>query len=185
MLKDAGFETGLQMMTGLYGSTEEKDLFTAEKIISLHPDTVRIYPTVVLKGTYLGELFESGEYVPMTLDETVRLCADILLRFRQAGIEVIRVGLHYSDELKESFLAGGFHPALMELVEGEIYLNEALKILRNYPKNKPLTLYVNEKELSKMKGQQKRNEKALINQGFCCKIKGHLFLDKYTVIVEE
>lgn len=184
-LKNAGFETGLQMMTGLYGSNYEKDLKTAERIIFLHPDTVRIYPTVVLKGTFLAELYENGVYKPMTLDETVSLCADILPKFRKSGINVIRLGLHYSSDVKENFLAGGFHPALMELVEGEIYLREALKILENYPKNKPLTLFVNEKELSKMKGQQKRNEKILINQGFCCKIKGNLFLDKYTVLVEE
>jgi histone acetyltransferase (RNA polymerase elongator complex component) len=184
-LKDAGFETGLQMMTGLYGSSYEKDIKTAERIIALHPDTARIYPTVVLKGTYLAELYEKGIYKPMTLDETVSLCADILPKFIEADIDVIRLGLHYSDDVEKNCLAGGFHPALMELVEGEIYLRKALKILENYPKNKPLTLYVNEKELSKMKGQQKRNEKILINQGFCCTIKGHLFLDKYTVLVEE
>lgn len=185
MLKNAGFETGLQMMTGLYGSTYEKDVKTAERIVELHPDTARIYPTVVLKGTYLGELFEKSEYKPMTLDETVSLCADILPMFIESGIDVIRLGLHYSDDVKENYLAGGFHPALMELVEGEIYLRKALKILEKYPKNKPLTLFVNEKELSKMKGHQKRNEKILINQGFCCTIKGNLFLDKYTVLVEE
>ncbi|MBO4338295.1 MAG: radical SAM protein [Clostridia bacterium] len=185
MLKDAGFETGLQMMTGLYGSTYEKDVETAKRIIELKPDTARIYPTVVLKGTYLGELYESGVYKPMTLEETVKLCAEILPMFLKAGINVIRLGLHYSDDVKENFLAGGFHPALMELVEGEIYLNEALKQLEKHPKNKPLTLYVNERELSKMKGHQKRNEKALINQGFYCIIKGNLYLDKYTVLVEE
>ena len=185
MLKNAGFETGLQMMTGLYGSTYEKDVQTAKRIIVLKPDTARIYPTVVLKGTYLAELYEKGEYIPMTLDETVKLCAEILPDFLDAGINVIRLGLHYSDDVKENYLAGGFHPALMELVEGEIYLNKALEKLKDFPKNKPLTLYVNEKELSKMKGQQKRNEKILINQGFCCKIKGNLYLDKYVVLIEE
>ena len=185
MLKDAGFETGLQMMTGLYGSTYEKDVETAKRIIELKPDTARIYPTVVLKGTYLGELFENGIYKPTSLDETVSLCAEILPMFLEAGINVIRLGLHYSDDVKQNYLAGGFHPALMELVEGEIYLKNALRQLEKYPKNKPLTLYVNEKELSKMKGQQKRNEKALINQGYCCIIKGNLYLDKYTVLVEE
>lgn len=184
-IRDYGFETGLQMMTGLYGSTWEKDVGTAEKIISLHPDTVRIYPTVVLKNTYLGELYEKGDYIPMTLEQTVRLGAYLLPEFEKAGIRVIRFGLHYSEDVEKEYLAGGFHPALMELVEGEIYLQKALEILKNYPQNKPLTLYVNEKELSKMKGQQKRNEKALINQGFCCKIKGNLFLDKYAIIVEE
>ena len=185
MLKNAGFETGLQMMTGLYGSTYQKDVQTAKRIIALKPDTARIYPTVVLKGTYLAELYEKGEYIPMTLDETVRLCAEILPQFLENGINVIRLGLHYSDEVKENYLAGGFHPALMELVEGEIYLNKALEKLKDFPKNKPLTLYVNEKELSKMKGQQKRNENILINQGFCCKIKGNLYLDKYVVLIEE
>ena len=185
MLKDSGFETGLQMMTGLYGSSRERDLETAKKIVELKPDTARIYPTVVLKGTYLAELYEQGVYKPMTLDETVSLCADILPLFFEKNINVIRLGLHYSDDVKENYLAGGFHPALMELVEGEIYLRKALEALEKYPKNKPLTLYVNEKELSKMKGQQKRNEKILINQGFCCTIKGHLFLNKYTVLVEE
>ena len=185
LIRDSGFETGLQMMTGLYGSTAEKDIETAEKIILLHPDTARIYPTVVLKGTYLGELYEKGEYLPMTLDETVRLGAILLPKFENAGIKVIRFGLHYSEDVEKDCLAGGFHPALMELVEGEIYLQKALEALKNHPKNKPLTLWVNEKELSKMKGQQKRNEKALINQGFCCTIKGNLFLDKYTVLIEE
>jgi len=185
MLKNAGFETGLQMMTGLYGSDFDTDLKTGKKIVSLHPDTVRIYPTVVLKSTYLGELYEKGVYKPMELDETVRLCAELVNMFRKENISIIRLGLHYSEEVEKDFLAGGFHPALMELVEGEIYLKEALKVLEKYPKNKPLTLYVNEKELSKMKGHQKRNEKALKMMGFCCKIKGNLFLDKYTVTVEE
>jgi histone acetyltransferase (RNA polymerase elongator complex component) len=185
MLKNARFETGLQMMTGLYGSTYEKDVKTAERIIELKPDTARIYPTVVLKGTYLAELFETGEYKPMSLDETVSLCAEILPMFLNAGVNVIRLGLHYSNDVKQNYLAGGFHPALMELVEGEIYLKNALKELEKYPKNKPLTLYVNEKELSKMKGQQKRNEKTLINLGYCCIIKGNLYLDKYRVLVEE
>ena len=185
LIRSFGFEAGLQMMTGLYGSTREKDVQTAKKIISLMPDTVRIYPTVVLKNTYLGELYEQGLYTPPSLEETVNLCAEILPGFESAGIKVIRLGLHYSADVEKDFLAGGFHPALMELVEGEIYLKKALEILKDYPKNIPLTLYVNEKELSKMKGQQKRNEKALINQGFCCKIKGSLFLNKYEIKIEE
>ena len=185
LIRSFGFEAGLQMMTGLYGSDEEKDIYTAQKIISMKPDTVRIYPTVVLKNTYLGELYEKGIYKPDSLEKTVRLCAKLLMMFREANINVIRLGLHYSEDVEKDFLAGGFHPALSELVEGEIYLQKALGILKDYPKNTPLTLIVNKKELSKMKGQQKRNEKALINQGFCCKIKGNDFLDKYEIIIEE
>jgi len=37
MIKQAGFELGLQMMTGLYGDTYEKCIKTAEKIIEIQP----------------------------------------------------------------------------------------------------------------------------------------------------
>ncbi|MBR7061045.1 MAG: radical SAM protein [Eubacterium sp.] len=49
LIKEYGFELGLQMMTGLYKDTDEKAIETAKKIIALKPETVRIYPTVVLK----------------------------------------------------------------------------------------------------------------------------------------
>ena len=54
-----GFSLGLQMMTGLYGSDEEKDRQTARWFVELHPDTVRIYPTVVLEHTRLADLWRS------------------------------------------------------------------------------------------------------------------------------
>ena len=61
MLKSFGFELGLQMMTGLYGSSDDDSIDTAKKIIALNPATVRIYPTVVIGGTELAELYKSGE----------------------------------------------------------------------------------------------------------------------------
>ena len=54
-----GFELGLQMMTGLYKSSPERDMETMRRIIGISPDTVRIYPTVVLKGTALAEIMLS------------------------------------------------------------------------------------------------------------------------------
>ena len=53
LIKSYGFELGLQMMTGMYGSDDETDIETAKKIIALSPDTVRIYPTVVIENTEL------------------------------------------------------------------------------------------------------------------------------------
>ena len=62
LLKERGFELGLQMMTGLYGSNDEDSIGTARDIISLSPDTARIYPTVVIENTELAELYRNGEY---------------------------------------------------------------------------------------------------------------------------
>ena len=48
------------MMTGLYKSDIQKDLYTAEIFVKINPDTVRIYPTVIMKDTKLAELYLNG-----------------------------------------------------------------------------------------------------------------------------
>ena len=75
IVKERGFELGLQMMIGLYRSTPEKDMDTARRIIALAPKTARLYPTVILKNTRLGELFQSGDYIPYSFDTAAELCA--------------------------------------------------------------------------------------------------------------
>ena len=100
LIKRYGFSLGLQMMTGLYKSSDELDRQTASEFIALRPDTVRIYPTIVMKGTRLGELYEEGAYHPQELDSAVKLCADLLKLFEENDIRVIRLGLHDSESLR-------------------------------------------------------------------------------------
>jgi len=56
LIRAYGFELGLQTMTGLPGASFESDLYTAERIIGLQPDIVRIYPTVVIRDTFLHKM---------------------------------------------------------------------------------------------------------------------------------
>ena len=126
LLKGYGFETGLQMMTGLYGSEDADSIATAEKIIALKPDTVRIYPTVVIKNTRLYELMLNGEFVPKGIPETVELCSKLIPLFENAGIKIIRVGLHSGGGVEGDFAGGAYHPALRELCEGRIYAQTAI-----------------------------------------------------------
>ena len=51
LIKKHQISLGLQMMLGLPGDTYEKALKTARDLISLKPDCVRIYPTLVVKDT--------------------------------------------------------------------------------------------------------------------------------------
>ena len=127
LIKECGFELGLQMMTGLYKSTYEKDLLTAKEIINLQPETVRIYPSITLKNTRLAELFFKGEYIPPTLDETVDLCVKLLDMFKTAGINVIRTGLHSIDT--ERYVAGPWHPAFKELCDSKQYFDKIISLL--------------------------------------------------------
>lgn len=181
LLKKYGFETGLQMMTGLYGSEDDDSIETAKKIVEMKPDTVRIYPTVVLRGTRLCALAESGEFSPKGIPETVELCARLIPMFENAGIKVIRVGLHSGGGVEESFYAGAYHPALRELCEGRIYLNAALEELKNEKAGKYI-LYVSPSAVSKMTGQRKCNLSALAEKGYECTVQRREGLKKYEVV---
>lgn len=165
IIKSRGIELGLQMMTGLYRDTPEKCLYTADEFIKLYPRTVRIYPTVILKNTRLGELFEGGEYKSFSFDETAELCARLLRKFTQKGVRVIRMGLHASPEVERDMLGGVYHPALREIVESRIFLEDLTAQLVRFPKGKYL-VYTDPKNLSKAIGQKKSNINALAELGY-------------------
>ncbi len=184
MLKNYGFEVGLQMMTGLYGSKDADSLETAEKIVALAPDTVRIYPTVVIKGTKLHDLMLKGEFIPKGINETADLCAKLIPMFENAGIKVIRVGLHSGGGVEEGFAGGAYHPALREICEGRIYYNNALSELQKQPKGKYI-LCVNPKEISKMTGQKKENLTKLREMGYDCTVSVCDGLPKYGVEIRK
>ena len=195
LIKEYGFSLGLQMMTGLLGDTPEKSRKTAEDIISLKPDTVRIYPTIVLEGTYLGELYKNGGYKPQTVEEAVDVCAVLLERFYEEGITVIRLGLHSGGNVDEGYLSGPYHPAFGELCESKIYLEKAKEMLSvKYPvenknicslsQKKIITLYVNDREISKMTGQKSANKIALKRAGWEVSVKGMKSLEKYEIVID-
>lgn len=165
IIRSRGIELGLQMMTGLYCDTPERCLYTADEFIRLYPKTVRIYPTVILKNTRLGELFECGEYKSFSFEETVELCANLLRKFTEKGVHVIRMGLHASPDVERDMLGGVYHPALREMVESRIFLEDLTAQLVRFPKGKYL-VYTDPKNLSKAIGQKKSNINALAELGY-------------------
>lgn len=187
LIKAYGFELGLQMMTGLYGGTEEGAIKTAEEIIKLQPETVRIYPTVVLEGTELADLYSAGKYKPETLDEAVETCAKLLPMFEDAGIKVIRLGLHSGGNVEDGYIAGAYHPAFRELVEGQIYFEKALTKLSQFAGGEDHTykIFVNPKEISKMTGQKRQNIVQLKDNNYICNVFSNSGLQKYEILIEE
>ena len=182
LIKSKGFELGLQMMTGLYGDTDEKAILTAKRLAKLKPATVRIYPTVVLKGTELDRLYNSGKFEPQSVESAVDLCVKLIPIFESEGIKIIRLGLHASEGVEGEMSGGAYHPAFKELCLGKVYLNNALKALKNTKKG-AVTLAVGERYLSQMTGQKKINIKALSEMGYDVKIKADSSLKEYEVKV--
>ncbi len=167
-VREAGLSLGLQMMTGLFGDDDEGARFTAEELLRLHPDGMRIYPTLVLEHTRLAALWRAGEYAPQTLDGAVALCAELIGRIERAGVRVLKVGLHDSAETKNA-LAGPYHPAFMELCRGKIFLDALLSELTARGCRRAVVA-VPERLLSTAKGHGKRNLAALSKAGFDVKI---------------
>ena len=180
LIKEFGFELGLQMMTGLYADSNASAIKTAEKIIEIKPDTVRIYPTIVLKDTHLAALYSDGIYKPQSLDEAVELASVLYKMFTDKGIKVIRLGLHSIEN--DAYMAGPWHPSFSELCQSKIMLNSALEKLcekGNY------TLFVGKSDVSKMVGQKKSNILYLEEKGFNCKVRVDENLKDLNLIIER
>ena len=156
LIREYGFSLGLQMMTGLPGDTDEKSLKTADKIIALSPDFVRIYPTLVIKDTELENMYKRGEYLPQGLDDAVNLAAKLLRKFNEKKITVIRIALMTTDEISPGgkLVAGPFHSAFRELVESRIYFEDIMDSVKD---KKDIVVAVNPAEISKVIGNKKCN----------------------------
>ena len=123
LIKEYGFSLGLQMMTGLPGDTLEKTLMTAHRIVALGADNTRIYPALVIKNTELEDLYRAGLYTPLSLDEAIDRVKQIIPIFDEAGITILRIGLHPSEGLLngDDLVAGPFHPSFKELAETALW----------------------------------------------------------------
>ncbi len=156
LIRHYGFELILQMMVGLPGSSYADELHTARALAALKPDGVRIYPTCVLRNTALCRMYERGQYRPLTVEEAVPICADLLEIFEEADIPVIRLGLNPTEELSGgAVVAGPYHPAFGELVMGErFYRTMAAVVPRD---GCPYEMVVPSRQHSIAIGQKKAN----------------------------
>ena len=165
LIKAAGFDLILQMMTGLPGDTDESCIETAKKIIDLAPNRVRIYPTVIVRDTVLCDMWRAGTYKEHTVEDAVRVCSKIVPLFNEAGIPIIRMGLNPTEDLSGGdALGGAYHPALGELVHSRIMLEKARGLLAGARPGSSVVLGVNRSDVSKMIGQHRCNVHALVSE---------------------
>jgi histone acetyltransferase (RNA polymerase elongator complex component) len=159
------FKLGLQMMVGLPGDTAEKSYSTAQEIIALNPNCVRIYPTLVVRNTKLEEFYNMGEFKSLSLEEAIDWVAPLLKLFIQNQINVIKVGLHPSEgfESGEDLISGPYHPSFRELVMTRIWY-EAFNSIEG-KENSDITISVPFAEYNNAIGY-KANNKNILKQKF-------------------
>jgi len=157
LIKQAGIELGVQMMLGLPGDTEDKMLKTARDLISLNPVCVRLYPTLVVEDTALWNMYHSGMYTPLSVEKATDILSVIIPMFKNAGVDVIRVGLQTTDEINENTVKGPYHPAIKELAMGRIVRNVICEYI-HFAQNGILEVFCNPREVSIVSGHKRCNK---------------------------
>lgn len=160
LLKSAGYATGLQLMVGLPSETRSDVAATAQAVVTLAPDFVRIYPTLVLAGSPLAQSFHRGRFRPIELSEAVWRAKMLHRRFFKAGIRTVRMGLQASEDLDDPsrVLAGPYHPAFGQLVYSALFLEAAAAVIdAEALRDRHLRLTVHPRSESKLRGLHNRN----------------------------
>ncbi len=112
--RDAGYKIVVHMMPGLYGSSLEQDyedfvmLFKDERF---KPDMIKIYPTLVIKGTPLYELYKRGEYKSYEEEDMI----DLIAKVKSIVPRWIRIMRIQREVDKDEIVAGIKHGNLRQL----------------------------------------------------------------------
>ncbi len=80
LAKKKGLKVCYHMMPGLPGSSREEDLEDFRNLFKddrFKPDMLKIYPTLVVKGTELYDMWKEEEYEPYSTEEAAELIAEI------------------------------------------------------------------------------------------------------------
>ncbi len=163
-VKSEGYETGVQLMTGLPGDDESSLFATATRIIGLAPDFVRIYPALVFENSPLADMFRKGRYEPTPLHRCVAQVKKLYQMFTQNDVPVIRMGLQASDGFDDpsSLIAGPYHPAFGHLVKSAVILDKATAAIDSHSSvGGVLIIHVNPRTISIMRGIGNENIKTL------------------------
>jgi len=185
-IRAGGLTVGAQLMPGLPGDTPAKSFNSLKRVIAAGADFVRIYPVIVLRGTELARRFQSGEYVPLTVEQGVQLCKVLLHEAMLAGVPVIRIGLQADEGLNKTTVLGGcWHPSLGRLTRSELYFDLLCKLLADAPAGRPCTIRCHPSRVSEVTGQGRINLTRLGDRVASAQVKADESVAKEDLVIES
>lgn len=93
-LRDQGFKVGFHMMPGQPGMSQEMCVEDFRRIFSnsdWKPDYLKIYPTLVVPGTRVYDMWDSNDFEPLTSEEAAELAAEVQRKYVPKYCRVQRV----------------------------------------------------------------------------------------------
>jgi elongator complex protein 3 len=116
LLKDTGFKVAYHLMPTLPGATPASDLESARRLFTdsaYRPDTMKLYPCVVIESAELFDWWKVGRYVPYD-DETL---VELLIQIKQLVPPYVRIERVIRDIPSTSIQAGSRITNLREEVQ--------------------------------------------------------------------
>jgi len=117
--KDCGFKVCHHIMPGLPGSDTKRDIDSFKTIFEnpdFKPDMIKIYPTLVIKGTKLYGMWKSGKYEPLSNTEASKSIA----KMKEYVPEWVRIQRIQRDVPSPYIEAGVDKSNLRQMVEAEM-----------------------------------------------------------------
>lgn len=119
LLKDTGFKIMYQMMPNLPGADLKKDLKCFQELFKnpvFKPDWLKIYPTVVCKGSELYKIWKKGKYKPYP----DRNLIELLIKIKKKLPYWVRLARLLRDIPRQKIKAGCKTSNLREVVQGKM-----------------------------------------------------------------
>ena len=157
---NVSFQVGI----GLPDSTRIDELNTAKELSKLRPNSIRIYPMVVMKNTALAEDYKMKNYEPLTLNQAIERCKEVIYEFNRRRIK--NISIVKQNELNESeeteIIAGPYHREFGQLVTDSIWYDSIVSKIKKFNvKVKKVKIEVNPKELPNIIGYEQENANKL------------------------
>ena len=114
--KSHGLKVCYHLMPGLPGSSPERDLECFKRIFDVsdfRPDMLKFYPTLVISGTELYDIWKSGGYTPYDVDTAV----DLLSQMKSIIPEYVRIQRIQRDIPAPQIAAGILKSNIRQLVK--------------------------------------------------------------------
>ncbi|MFX1390783.1 MAG: tRNA uridine(34) 5-carboxymethylaminomethyl modification radical SAM/GNAT enzyme Elp3 [Promethearchaeota archaeon] len=128
--RDAGLKINTHIMPNLPGSSYSKDIQLFDELFSnsnYRPDMLKIYPTLVIKGTELYNWWKNGKYSPYSYKELI----DLIARVKSNLPSYVRIQRIMRDIPANLIEAGCKHSNLRQLIQERLKeINQSCKCIR-------------------------------------------------------
>ena len=119
LLRDYGFKVYYHWMPGLPGSTPEHDLELSQQLFGdqrFRPDGLKLYPTLVVRGSELENWYRDNRYLPYGDEEMI----DLLIAIKSLIPKYVRISRLMRDIPRKFIIAGSRDLALRGTIKKKI-----------------------------------------------------------------